>query len=124
MLWSSLSAETKSSFAYLDCLWFSLCRKGLPKARVLTWVRGGHVLSKKYVLVPLVCWFMFDIYKVEGKLDHKKAIRKFLCWCRRYHNKGIKMIMDENWFSAESMQNFCSQVTSFCSLELLLTAAI
>ncbi|KAI3831557.1 hypothetical protein MKX03_029515 [Papaver bracteatum] len=166
MLWSSLSAETKNSFAYLDCFWFSLYREGLPKARVLTWVKGGHVLSKKYVLVPLsfdLChfgeslesrttkpcmllldslemadprqfepdirsMFIFDIYKVEGKLDHKKAIRKFLCWnkddCGFFVLYFIDLFMryaphkfsiDERIpFLAESMQNFCSQVTSFC----------
>ncbi|XP_026427990.1 probable ubiquitin-like-specific protease 2A isoform X2 [Papaver somniferum] len=120
ILWSSFSPERKNCFAYMDCIWFSLYRKGLPKEKVLAWVKNRHIFSKKYVFVPLVCWghwsllilchfgeslestttkpcmllldsleiadprrfepdirkFVFDIFEVEGKPDHKKAIGK------------------------------------------------
>ncbi|MCL7031170.1 hypothetical protein MKW94_018205 [Papaver nudicaule] len=187
ILWSSFSEEKRNSFAYLDCLWFSLYRNGLPKAKVLTWVKGRHIFSKKYVIVPLVCWghwsllilchfgenlesktakpcmllldsleiadprrvepdirkFISDIYEVEGKPDHKKAILKIpllvpkvpqqrnkddcgffvlyfidlfmRCAPENFSiDEGYPYFMDENWFSAESVQNFCEQVTFFC----------
>ncbi|KAI3919208.1 hypothetical protein MKX01_029229 [Papaver californicum] len=189
VLWSSFSAERKNSFTYLDCLWFSLYRKGLflPKAKVLTWVKNRHIFSKKYVFVPIVCWshwsllilchfgeslesttrkpcmllldsleiadprrfepdirkFILDIYEVEGKPDHKKAIGKipllvpkvpqqrnkddcglFVLYFMELFmrsapdnfsiDEGYPYFMDENWFSAESVQKFCEQVTFFC----------
>ncbi|KAI3997384.1 hypothetical protein MKX01_003187 [Papaver californicum] len=72
--------------------------------------------------------------KLKANWITKRQLGKFLCWCPRCHNKGIKMIveyfmelfmrrapvsgypyfMDENWFSAESVQKFCEQVTFFC----------
>ncbi|XP_026427841.1 probable ubiquitin-like-specific protease 2A isoform X2 [Papaver somniferum] len=174
VLWSSFSAERKNSFAYLDCSWFPLYRKGLPKAKVLSWVRNRHIFSKKYVFVPLVCClestttkpcmllsdsleiadprrfepdirkFILDIYKVEGKPDHKKTIGKipllvpmvpqqrnkddcgfFVLYFMELFmrcapdnfsiDKGYPYFMDENWFSAESVQTFCEKVTFFCT---------
>ena len=41
----SFSEDKKTSFTYLDCLWFE----------VLTWIQKD-IISKKYVLVPIVCW--------------------------------------------------------------------
>ncbi|KAI3849709.1 hypothetical protein MKW98_026623 [Papaver atlanticum] len=187
VLWSSFSAERKNSFAYLDCSWFSLYTKGLPKAKVLSWVKKRHIFSKKYVFVPLVCWshwsllilchfgeslestttkpcmllldsleiadprrfepdirkFILDIYKVEGKPDHKKTIGKipllvpkvpqqrnkddcgfFVLYFMELFmqcapdnfsiDEGYPYFMDENWFSAESVQTFCEKVTFFC----------
>ncbi|KAI3844751.1 hypothetical protein MKW92_029917 [Papaver armeniacum] len=159
ILWSSFSPERKKSFAYMDCIWFSLYRKGLPKEKVLAWVKNRHIFSKKYVFVPLVCWghwsllilchfgesleFIFDIFEVEGKPDHKKAIGKipllvpkvpqqrnkddcgfFVLYYMELFMRsapdnfiidgGYPYFMDENWFSAESVQKFCAQVNFFC----------
>ncbi|XP_026418502.1 probable ubiquitin-like-specific protease 2A [Papaver somniferum] len=187
IVWSSFSAERKNSFAYMDCIWFSLYRKALSKERVLAWVKSRHIFSKKYVFVPLVCWshwsllilchfgeslestttkpcmllldsleiadprrfepdirkFILDIYKVEGKPDHKKTIGKipllvpkvpqqknkddcgfFVLYFMEMFmrcapdnfsiDKGYPYFMDENWFSAESVQTFCEKVTFFC----------
>ncbi|KAI3983323.1 hypothetical protein MKX01_013390 [Papaver californicum] len=187
ILWSSFPPERKNSFAYMDCIWFSLYRKGLPKAKVLTWVKNRHIFSKKYVFVPIVCWshwsllilchfgeslestttkpcmllldsleiadprrfepdirkFILDIYEVEGKPDHKKAIGKipllvpkvpqqrnkddcgfFVLYFMELFmrsapdnfsiDEGYPYFMDGNWFRAESVQKFCEHVTSFC----------
>ncbi|KAK4602495.1 hypothetical protein RGQ29_011515 [Quercus rubra] len=51
----SFSEDKKTSFTYLDCLWFELRRKSAYKTKVLTWIRKD-IFSKKYVLVPIVCW--------------------------------------------------------------------
>ena len=51
----SYSEDKKTSFTYLDCLWFELHRKSAYKTKVLTWIRKD-IFSKKYVLVPIVCW--------------------------------------------------------------------
>ena len=51
----SFSEDEKTSFTYLDCLWFELHRKSAYKTKVLTWIQED-IISKKYVLVPIVCW--------------------------------------------------------------------
>lgn len=55
-LWKSFSEDKKTSFTYLDCLWFSLYMKPTTKVKVLTWIKKKHIFSKKYVFVPIVCW--------------------------------------------------------------------
>ncbi|KAA8540687.1 hypothetical protein F0562_024394 [Nyssa sinensis] len=55
-LWSSFSEEKRNSFAYLDCLWFSLYTKESSKAKVLNWIKKKHIFSKTYVFVPIVQW--------------------------------------------------------------------
>lgn len=55
-LWGGFSEDKRTSFTYLDCLWFQLYRKQPYKAKVLTWIKKKHIFSKKYVLVPIICW--------------------------------------------------------------------
>ncbi|KAL6996980.1 hypothetical protein U1Q18_007104 [Sarracenia purpurea var. burkii] len=55
-LWASFSEERRNSFAYLDCLWFTLYMKEASKAKVLNWIKKKHIFSKKYVFVPIVRW--------------------------------------------------------------------
>ncbi|XP_039117536.1 probable ubiquitin-like-specific protease 2A [Dioscorea cayenensis subsp. rotundata] len=55
-LWNSISEEKRSSYTYLDCLWFSLHKKGLAKENVLKWIKKKQIFSRKYVFIPIVCW--------------------------------------------------------------------
>ncbi|KAG2678639.1 hypothetical protein I3760_11G011300 [Carya illinoinensis] len=55
-LWRSFSEDKRTSFAYLDCLWFALYRKPHYKAKVITWIKKKQIFSKKFVFVPIVCW--------------------------------------------------------------------
>ncbi|KAI9173652.1 hypothetical protein LWI28_004359 [Acer negundo] len=55
-LWRSFSEDKKTCFTYLDSLWFNLYLKKSSRANVLTWIKKKHIFSKKYVLVPIVCW--------------------------------------------------------------------
>ncbi|KAJ0976950.1 hypothetical protein J5N97_012424 [Dioscorea zingiberensis] len=55
-LWNSISEEKRNSYTYLDCLWFSLHKKGLAKDNVLKWIKKKQIFSRKYVFVPIVCW--------------------------------------------------------------------
>ncbi|TXG51331.1 hypothetical protein EZV62_023855 [Acer yangbiense] len=55
-LWRSFSEDKKTCFTYLDSLWFNLYLKKSKRANVLTWIKKKHIFSKKYVLVPIVCW--------------------------------------------------------------------
>ncbi|KAK9269216.1 hypothetical protein L1049_000986 [Liquidambar formosana] len=55
-LWRSFSEDKRTSFIYLDCLWFSLYLEASSRAKVLTWIKKKHIFSKKYVFVPIVCW--------------------------------------------------------------------
>ncbi|XP_031251337.1 probable ubiquitin-like-specific protease 2A [Pistacia vera] len=55
-LWRSLPEDKKSCFMCLDSLWFSLYTKASTKEKVLTWIKKKNIFSKKYVLVPVVCW--------------------------------------------------------------------
>ncbi|GMH01192.1 hypothetical protein Nepgr_003031 [Nepenthes gracilis] len=55
-LWRSFSAERKTSFTHLDSLWFSLYLKEDSREKVLSWIKREHIFSKKYVLIPIVCW--------------------------------------------------------------------
>ncbi|KAL6174992.1 hypothetical protein ACLB2K_051635 [Fragaria x ananassa] len=60
-LWKSFSEDKKTSFTYLDCLWFSLYIKPTTKDKVLTWIKKKHIFSKKYVFVPIVCWSHWNL---------------------------------------------------------------
>ncbi|KAI3884978.1 hypothetical protein MKW98_002370 [Papaver atlanticum] len=78
---------------------------------------------------PDIRKFILDIYKVEGKPDHKKAIGKFPLLVPQQRNKddcGFFVLylidfkfpfsvlrMDENWFTAESVQNFCNTLIAY-----------
>ncbi|KAI5329607.1 hypothetical protein L3X38_029004 [Prunus dulcis] len=55
-LWKNLSEDKRTSFAYLDCMWFSLYLQPSSRDKVLTWIKKKHIFSKKYVIVPIVCW--------------------------------------------------------------------
>ncbi|XP_044485874.1 probable ubiquitin-like-specific protease 2A isoform X2 [Mangifera indica] len=55
-LWRSFSEDKKSCFTCLDSLWFSLYTKESSKEKVLRWIKKKNIFSKKYVLVPIVCW--------------------------------------------------------------------
>ncbi|XP_059442580.1 probable ubiquitin-like-specific protease 2A [Corylus avellana] len=60
-LWGSFSEDKRTSFTYLDCLWFYLYRRQPYKAKVLTWIKKKHIFSKKYVLVPIICWHHWSL---------------------------------------------------------------
>ncbi|XP_004309800.1 PREDICTED: probable ubiquitin-like-specific protease 2A [Fragaria vesca subsp. vesca] len=60
-LWKSFSEDKKTSFTYLDCIWFSLYIKPTTKDKVLTWIKKKHIFSKKYVFVPIVCWSHWNL---------------------------------------------------------------
>ncbi|KAM1739700.1 hypothetical protein ACFX11_015377 [Malus domestica] len=68
-LWNSFSEDKRTSFAYLDCLWFSLylqqnIHKELKrdiKTKVLKWIKNKCIFSKKYVIVPIVCWSHWNL---------------------------------------------------------------
>ncbi|KAK6936886.1 Ulp1 protease family, C-terminal catalytic domain [Dillenia turbinata] len=55
-LWSCIPEDKRASFAYLDSLWFSLYMKESSKQKVLKWIKQKNIFSKKYILVPIVCW--------------------------------------------------------------------
>lgn len=56
VVWKSFSEEKRTSFAYLDSLWFSLYRKSSTRPKVLTWIKQKSIFSKNYVFVPVCCW--------------------------------------------------------------------
>lgn len=55
-LWRSISVEQKAKFTHLDSVWFSLYLTAAAKEKVLSWIKRRAIFSKKYVLVPIVCW--------------------------------------------------------------------
>ncbi|WRX19584.1 Ulp1 protease family [Theobroma cacao] len=55
-LWSSFPEEKRTSFAYFDCQWFAWYRKASFREKVLSWIKREQIFSKKYVIVPVVCW--------------------------------------------------------------------
>ncbi|XP_042498149.1 probable ubiquitin-like-specific protease 2A isoform X2 [Macadamia integrifolia] len=60
-LWKSFSEDKKTSFTYLDCLWFPLYKEGSTKTKVLTWIKKKDIFSRKYVFVPIVCWHHWSL---------------------------------------------------------------
>lgn len=68
-IWRELPEDKKSSFAYLESMWFYLYTTKLFKPKVLRWIKGLDIFSKKYVFVPIVLWYVFLIcYLVMPKL--------------------------------------------------------
>ncbi|XP_058102131.1 probable ubiquitin-like-specific protease 2A isoform X2 [Magnolia sinica] len=60
-LWRNISEDKRSSCTYLDCLWFSLYKKGSDKTKVLMWIRRKDIFSRTYVFVPIVCWHHWSL---------------------------------------------------------------
>ncbi|KAJ0048573.1 hypothetical protein Pint_15631 [Pistacia integerrima] len=103
-LWRSLPEDKKSCFTCLDSLWFSLYTKASTKEKVLTWIKKKNIFSKKYVLVPIVCWFVLDIYGAENRPVTKEAISRIPLLVPK---------MEKNWFSLESMELLCKKLNAF-----------
>ena len=57
-IWSRISEEQRNSFVYLDSLWFSLYMQSPFKEKVLNWVKRKNIFSKKYIMVPIVMWYV------------------------------------------------------------------
>ncbi|XVF11611.1 hypothetical protein REPUB_Repub08aG0042100 [Reevesia pubescens] len=55
-LWSSFPEDKRTFFACFDCQWFAWYMKASSREKVLSWIKRKHIFSKKYVLVPIVCW--------------------------------------------------------------------
>ncbi|XP_012079904.1 probable ubiquitin-like-specific protease 2A isoform X2 [Jatropha curcas] len=55
-LWKSFPEDKRTSFTYLDSMWFHLYMKAPFKGKVLTWIKRKQIFLKKYVLVPIVGW--------------------------------------------------------------------
>uniref|UniRef100_A0A7N0UYN0 Ubiquitin-like protease family profile domain-containing protein n=1 Tax=Kalanchoe fedtschenkoi TaxID=63787 RepID=A0A7N0UYN0_KALFE len=55
-MWDRYSEDKKASFAYLDCLWFSLYYDPASRQKVLLWIKKEAIFSKAYVIVPIVLW--------------------------------------------------------------------
>ncbi|XP_022737803.1 probable ubiquitin-like-specific protease 2B isoform X2 [Durio zibethinus] len=100
-IWKSFSDNRRASFAYLDCLWFSLYMDESYKEKVLVWIRRKHIFSKKYVFVPIVhchwnllifcnfgellqsetrttCMLLLDSLRMAGPRQLEPTIRKFV----------------------------------------------
>ncbi|KAH9776652.1 ULP PROTEASE domain-containing protein [Citrus sinensis] len=139
-LWRSFSEDKKAGFTYLDSLWFDLYRKPSSKAKVLTWIKRKHIFSKKYVLVPIVCWFVMDIYKAEDRPETKELISRipllvpkvpqqrngeecgnFVLYFinlfvegapENFNLEDYPYFMEKNWFTAEDLDCFCERLNS------------
>ncbi|XP_021908880.1 probable ubiquitin-like-specific protease 2A [Carica papaya] len=74
VLWRSFSDDKRTSFIYLDCLWFSLYKNASFRRNVLLWIKNKHIFSKKYVFVPIVCWnhwFLLIFCNFDESLESK-----------------------------------------------------
>ncbi|XP_016455022.1 putative ubiquitin-like-specific protease 2B isoform X1 [Nicotiana tabacum] len=101
-IWRELPEDKKSSFAYLESMWFYLYTTKLFKPKVLRWIKGLDIFSKKYVFVPIVLWdhwcllifchlgeslesesktpcmLLLDSLHMAGPLRYEPEIRKFV----------------------------------------------
>ncbi|CAI0446315.1 unnamed protein product [Linum tenue] len=55
-VWSRLSEDKKSSFAYLESLWFYMYMLPGWKGKAIQWIRDRAIFNKRYVIVPIVLW--------------------------------------------------------------------
>ncbi|XP_030531420.1 probable ubiquitin-like-specific protease 2A isoform X2 [Rhodamnia argentea] len=55
-IWQGLSEDKKGSFTFLDSLWFPLYMNESSREKVLKWIEKKCILSKKYVVIPIVYW--------------------------------------------------------------------
>ncbi|CAH2064844.1 unnamed protein product [Thlaspi arvense] len=57
-LWRGVSDEKKTSFVYVDCLWFGMYKSDSPRIRssVFESIKTKQIFSKKYVFLPIVYW--------------------------------------------------------------------
>lgn len=55
-IWRDLSEDKKASFTFMDSLWFTLYMRESSREKVLKWIKKECIFSKKYVVIPIVCW--------------------------------------------------------------------
>ncbi|KDP26916.1 hypothetical protein JCGZ_18074 [Jatropha curcas] len=55
-MWRSFPEDKKKIITYFDSLWFAIYMKKSSRENMLTWIKDKDIFSKKYVLVPIVCW--------------------------------------------------------------------
>ncbi|CAK9143477.1 unnamed protein product [Ilex paraguariensis] len=140
-IWRTFSEDRMASFTRFDSLWFSLYLKASSREKVLTWMRRQDIFSKKYVLVPIVCWLVLDIYKAEGRSENKKLISRIPLLVPKVPQQkngdecgyfvlyfinlfvggapesfsikeGYPYFMKQNWFGYEGLEDFCKQFYS------------
>lgn len=57
-LWKHIDEDKKSSYAYLDSLWFNsyINASDEKKSKILKWTKSLKIFSRQYVFVPIACW--------------------------------------------------------------------
>jgi hypothetical protein len=57
-VWTCIDPEKESEYAYFDSLWFNTYMNGNDKSDVLRWIKAKKIFSRRYVFVPIVCWYV------------------------------------------------------------------
>ncbi|CAN1292392.1 Probable ubiquitin-like-specific protease 2A [Linum perenne] len=77
-VWSRLSQDKKTCFAYLDSLWFSMYMLPAWKDKAVQWIKAREIFTKAYVIVPIVCWGHWNLLilcNLGESLDTETAVR-------------------------------------------------
>ncbi|XP_056697270.1 uncharacterized protein [Spinacia oleracea] len=120
-IWRSFSQDKRAVFTHLESFYFNSYIN--RPTRALELIRKKEIFSKKYVLVPIVCWdhwrlvifchfgepahsktrtrFVFDIFTAEGRPESKDVIFKIPL-------KVAKLTSD--WFKPEEFNKFCDKL--------------
>ncbi|KAL0435279.1 UNVERIFIED_CONTAM: hypothetical protein Sradi_0235800 [Sesamum radiatum] len=141
-IWSAFPEEKVKSVAYFDPLWFDLYANENNRVMVLNWIKEKDIFSKKYVMVPIVMWLLFDIHVSEEKLESKEQLKKMRLLIPKvpqqrkgeecgfyvlyYINlflesapedfnisEGYPYFMKKDWFTADGVESFCKRLDSF-----------
>ncbi|KAB2020284.1 hypothetical protein ES319_D07G058500v1 [Gossypium barbadense] len=137
-IWKIFPDNQRASFTYLDCLWFSWYMDELFKEKVLVWISRKHIFTEKYVFVPILHWFLLDVYEAEKRPVTKQAISKIPLLipkvpqqrngedCGRFvlyfislfmesapknfsTTGGYPYFMKEDWFAPQDFDCFCKR---------------
>ncbi|KAK3040639.1 hypothetical protein RJ639_026960, partial [Escallonia herrerae] len=104
-MWRSFPEEKRHSVTYIDCFWFELYTKDSNKAKVMSWIKKKGIFSKRYVFIPIVKWFVLDIFEAEERTEKKELIRKIPLLIPK---------LKEDWFTPEGLECFCRSLGFMC----------
>lgn len=98
-IWRSFSEDKRAAFAHLDCLFFMIYKN--ENTHALEQIKRKEIFSKKYVFVPIVCWYVLP-YSLSHLLFLLHCKATFCCslgFFSWHKNKYLELFRNWTWIN-------------------------
>ncbi|XP_031283367.1 uncharacterized protein LOC116142052 [Pistacia vera] len=112
-LWRSFKGDNLHNFITLDCMWFFIYTEEVYKWNVLKWIDELNIFSRKYVFIPIVVWFMRDIYELGTMPKHPTLVEKLPLLVPKVIKQYIVLVDGNYWLICSVFHVFV--VTNKCT---------